>query len=46
MKFKRKYNYNENYFEKINSPEKAYCLGFWYADGCVETFPNHVISII
>ena len=45
MKFERKYNYNENYFEKIDSPEKAYCLGFWYADGYVETSPNHVISI-
>ena len=41
----RKYDYNENYFERIDTPEKAYCLGFWYADGCVETSPNHVISV-
>lgn len=27
--------YDENYFEKINSEDKAYFLGFIYADGCV-----------
>lgn len=31
----RKYTSNENYFSKIDSPEKAYWLGFIYADGCV-----------
>lgn len=31
----RKYELNENYFEKIDSPEKAYWLGFIAADGCV-----------
>lgn len=40
----KKYNYNENYFEKIDSPEKAYCLGFWYADGNV-TIKPYGISI-
>lgn len=29
----RKYKVNENYFENINSHEKAYILGFIYADG-------------
>lgn len=29
----RKYNVNDNYFSKIDSPEKAYLLGVWYADG-------------
>jgi hypothetical protein len=29
--------YNKNYFEKINSPTKAYWLGFLYADGYVTT---------
>jgi hypothetical protein len=29
----RKYNINENYFEKINSEDKAYFLGLLYADG-------------
>lgn len=31
----RKYSCDENYFEKIDSEEKAYWLGFLYADGCV-----------
>ncbi len=29
----RKYKINENFFEKIDTPEKAYILGFLYADG-------------
>lgn len=36
----RKYNVNENYFNEINSEDKAYFLGFLYADGC-----NHGNSI-
>jgi hypothetical protein len=31
----RKHNCNENYFEKINSNEKAYWLGLLFADGYV-----------
>lgn len=31
----RKYNINKDYFKVINTPEKAYILGFIYADGCV-----------
>lgn len=27
--------FNENYFNKIDSPEKAQILGFLYADGCI-----------
>ena len=27
------YTLNENYFEKIDTPRKAYWLGFLYADG-------------
>jgi hypothetical protein len=27
--------YNENYFEKIDTEDKAYFLGFIFADGCV-----------
>jgi len=33
---KRKYSLNEDYFKVINTPEKAYFLGFMYADGCVQ----------
>ena len=32
---RRKIIFNENYFGKIDSSEKAYWLGFMYADGCV-----------
>ncbi|HLX53573.1 MAG TPA: hypothetical protein VKR58_06515, partial [Aquella sp.] len=31
----RKYAINENYFENIDSYEKAYILGFVIADGCI-----------
>lgn len=31
----RKYSLNESYFERIDSKEKAYILGFIAADGCV-----------
>lgn len=31
----RKYNFNLNYFENIDSEEKAYWLGFLYADGYI-----------
>lgn len=37
----RKYKFNEDYFKEINTEEKAYWLGFIYADGCVnETIKN------
>ena len=32
---KRKYSVNENYFEQIDSKDKAYFLGFIYADGYI-----------
>jgi hypothetical protein len=31
----RKYTINENFFETIDTPEKAYILGLFYTDGCV-----------
>lgn len=31
----QKYNYNRGYFQDIDTEEKAYWLGFLYADGCV-----------
>ncbi len=30
----RKYKLNEHYFDEIDTPNKAYILGFLYADGC------------
>lgn len=30
----RKYHLNEHLFDIIDSADKAYCLGLWYADGC------------
>lgn len=35
---KRKYQINENYFDIIDTPNKAYILGFLWADGC--NFPQ------
>ena len=32
---KRKFNLNDDYFEKIDSPQKAYWVGFIAADGCL-----------
>jgi hypothetical protein len=32
---KHKYFFDENFFEKIDNEEKAYFLGFIFADGCV-----------
>jgi hypothetical protein len=31
----RKHRYNDDYFEVINTEDKAYWLGFIYADGCI-----------
>lgn len=33
-----KYNYNKDYFSIIDTEEKAYWLGFLYADGCITRF--------
>lgn len=44
----KKYTVNENYFENLDSPEKAYILGFLYADGCNRInnhkYEQHIIS--
>lgn len=29
------YHVNEHYFDNIDSDEKAYILGLFYADGCI-----------
>lgn len=36
MQFERKYFYNDNYFSIIDNENKAYWLGFLYADGHVD----------
>lgn len=36
----RKYKINDNYFEVINTEDKAYWLGFLYADGTIVKQPN------
>lgn len=33
-KVQGKYNIDEKYFDEINTPNKAYILGFLFADGC------------
>lgn len=38
----RKYNFNQDYFETINTEEKAYWLGFFYADGYVSKDRNNI----
>ena len=35
IRTRRKYFFNEDFFEVIDTQEKAYWLGFLYADGCV-----------
>ena len=35
MQINRKHKVNEKYFDKINSQEKAYWLGFLWADGSI-----------
>ncbi len=38
----RKYTINEHYFDNIDTHEKAYILGFLYADGCNKTYQSCV----
>ena len=40
----RKYTINENYFDIIDTPNKAYILGLLYADGC-NYLPQHRVYI-
>ncbi len=37
---KRKYSIDEDYFDEINTPEKAYALGLYYSDGTVHKKNN------
>jgi uncharacterized protein (DUF433 family) len=38
----RKYTFNEHYFDDIDTSNKAYILGFLYADGCNHSGSNGV----
>ena len=40
--FRNKFPLNENYFENIDSNEKAYWLGMLYADGNISNYDNEV----
>jgi len=40
LKSSKKYSYNDNIFENIDTEEKAYWLGFLYADGYVRERKN------
>lgn len=44
-RLKNRYTLNENYFEKIDTEEKAYILGLIYADGFVGESNNFVLSM-
>lgn len=41
----KKYSLNENFFQKIDSEEKAYWLGFLYADGCIGNKHGYTIQL-
>ena len=42
--FRRKYNLDDNYFETIDTPAKAYLLGVLFADGFVADKSNTTVS--
>lgn len=48
MDLVKRYNIDDNYFRKINTPKKAYWLGYFYCDGFVGSgkYNNIVLSSI
>lgn len=42
--FQPKYSFNEHYFDEIDTEEKAYFLGLYFADGC-NLYERHEVSI-
>lgn len=44
--FRTKYSLNHRYFQKIDSPNKAYLLGWMYSDGFVNPISNTVGMIL
>jgi hypothetical protein len=45
MKIRRQYPFNEDYFSSIDTPAKAYWLGFIVADGNLRKIPSQVLAI-
>lgn len=43
---RRQYALDETYFDDINLPDRAYYLGFLWADGCNKTYDNTVQIIL
>ncbi len=41
-RYHRKYFFNENYFDNINTEDKAYFFGFLAADGCIDSDAQRV----
>jgi len=41
----QRFDINEDYFDNINSQDKAYFLGFLYADGCNKR-PRNIVTLI
>ena len=41
----KKHDYNEDFFRRIDSEEKAYWLGFLYADGTVNNFDKYELKL-
>jgi len=44
--YNNKYIYNHDYFNNIDNPNKAYILGFLYADGCLLSNCNKVCLVL
>lgn len=42
----KKYSFNENYFDNIDTPNKAYFLGLLYADGCLVSNKNTIQLVL
>lgn len=41
-KYSKRFSLDENFFERVDTEEKAYFLGFLYADGCNKEYANCV----
>lgn len=41
----RKYSVNSHYFDEINTPNKAYCLGLLFSDGTITSLQKHIVRL-